>query len=126
MRVLIVDDTRSVHSFLRSFLVKLGISAVVDAFDGAEAVEILGGDTNFDLIFMDWEMPVLNGPGAVKVLKEKEISIPIIMMTTRNSIDDITQMLEAGVSEYLMKPFTIDILVDKINASSKKRIHYEV
>ena len=73
---------------------------------------------------MDWEMPVLNGLDTLSELKKKGVSIPVLIMTTKNSPEDIAQMLDRGASEYLMKPFTIDILFYKIELCTGKFISY--
>lgn len=114
-RILLVDDTRSIHAFVKD-LFKLNSNVVfTDAFNGKEAIDFLwGSKMDFDLILLDWEMPIMTGPETVVELKKRGCDIPILMMTTRNSPEEIAQMLEIGASEYLMKPFTSDILFEKI------------
>lgn len=114
-QILVIDDTRSVHAFVRSLLSKAEGISVTPAMNGSEAVDLLKSGKTFDLILLDWEMPVLNGPATLENLKELKVVTPVIMMTTKNSMEDIQRMLEAGVAEYLMKPFTVDILFEKIN-----------
>lgn len=123
--VLIIDDTKSVQAFVKSMLAKAKEISVQSAFNGAEAVEIFKKGTKFDLIFLDWEMPILNGPETFKTLRQMGVSTPVIMMTTKNASEDIQLMLEAGVSEYLMKPFTIDILFEKIEFVTGKEFKHE-
>lgn len=114
-RVLIVDDTKSVHAFLKSLLAKCPEVETISVFDGQQAVALLQEQRNFDLILLDWEMPNLNGPAAFKEFVNLRLCIPTMMMTTKNEPEDIQQMLGMGVAEYLMKPFTLDILLEKIN-----------
>ena len=122
--VLIVDDTRSVHAFLKELLSKSEGIAVESAFNGVEAIRTLQKNKNFDLILLDWEMPEMNGPDTVVELKRLGIQIPVMMMTTKNGADDITRMLILGVSEYLMKPFTIDILFEKMAFVTGRALNY--
>ena len=122
--VLVVDDTRSVHAFVRSLLAKAADIQVTSAYNGKEAVELLKGGKKFDLIFLDWEMPELNGPDTFQEMKGLGCTIPIVMMTTKNSPADIQRMLEQGVAEYLMKPFTIDILFEKLSFASGRNFDY--
>ena len=114
MRILIVDDSRSVHTFVKKLLQAMGTFEVVDAFHGSEGLKILNEDKKFDFVLLDWEMPVLDGPSTFQEIKRLKIDIPVMMMTSKNKQEEINQMLKAGVSEYIIKPFTEDIFRDKI------------
>jgi two-component system chemotaxis response regulator CheY len=114
-RILIVDDTKSIHTFVKELLKKRADLQFADAYNGQEAVEVINKSANeFDLVLLDWEMPIMTGPEALQAIKESGCNIPVIMMTTRNAPDEIAKLLEMGASEYLMKPFTADILLEKI------------
>ena len=123
-RILIIDDTKSVHAFVKNLLSKSNEIETTSVFNGALAVDLLKENRNFDLIFLDWEMPVLNGPAAFSELKKMGVTIPTIMMTTKNEPQDIQDMFNQGVAEYLMKPFTVDILFEKIEYVSGKVFKY--
>ena len=69
-------------------------------------------------------MPVLDGPSTFAEFNSRGIKTPTIMMTTKNSSEDIAKMLGMGVSEYLMKPFTIDILFEKMNSVLGQEVPY--
>lgn len=125
-QILIVDDTKAVHLFVKSLLAQCHEIKVTSVFDGQEAIDLFKTNTNFDLILLDWEMPRLNGPSTVTQMKERGLTIPVVMMTTKNSPQDIMKMLGMGVAEYLMKPFTIDILFDKLGSVSGKEFSYVV
>ena len=105
-RVLIVDDTRSVHAFVKNLLLKSPGIEVTSVYHGEEALETLKQKSDFDLILLDWEMPVLNGPDTLQAIKAMQLKTPVIMMTTKNDPDDIQRMFYLGIHEYLMKPFT--------------------
>ncbi len=123
-KILVVDDTRSVHAFVKALLAKAeGIESTV-ALDGLQAIEALRSGQSFDLILLDWEMPNLTGPETLRKMKEMGASIPTVMMTTKNSQEDIMTMLEAGAVEYIMKPFTIDILFEKISFATGRTFRY--
>lgn len=116
IKVLCVDDSKSVHAFLKQCLTEVTPN-ITSAFDGSQAIELFkSGQTGFDLIFLDWEMPIKTGPQTLDELKQMGITIPVIMLTSKNSAENISQMLAAGVAEYVMKPFTKEILVEKIQA----------
>lgn len=123
-KVLIVDDTKAVHAFVKTLLAKSPQILVTDVFDGQEAVDLLKKNQDFNLILLDWEMPILNGPSTFQEFLNMGIQIPTIMMTTKNAPEDIAKMLNMGVSEYLMKPFTIDILFEKIEFVSGQALPY--
>lgn len=114
MRILLIDDSKPVHTVVKECLEKFGFT-FHDAFDGTEAIEIVK-DNEFDFVFLDWEMPVMNGPATFDKLKEAGVNCPIVMLTSKNSPADIAMMLEKGVSDYVMKPFTEDILIEKIES----------
>lgn len=116
LKILCIDDSKSVHAFLKQCLSE--ISERVDSvYDGTQAIEVFKtGKRDFDIIFLDWEMPQKTGPETFEDLKKMGVNIPVIMLTSKNSADNISQMLSAGVSEYIMKPFTKEILVEKIQS----------
>ena len=117
MKVLSVDDAKSVHSFLKMCLSGTDVD-LAHAYSGEEALAILIGDskTEFDLILLDWEMPGLTGPDVLVKLKEANLTTPVIMLTSRNKPEDIMKILELGAVEYIMKPFTQDLIQEKINS----------
>lgn len=124
MRVLVVDDIMSARLFIVSLLSKLGINEVVQAENGSQALTILRSDKKFDVIFMDWKMPVMTGPEAISVLRYQGNRIPIVMITSHRSGEEVGQVLKLGVSEYLLKPFDIHFLIHKIHRVTGKEFRY--
>lgn len=114
LKILIVDDTKSVHSYVKALCKNLDIH-FSSAFDGEEALSCLEENQDIDLIFLDWEMPKMDGPETLRNLGLRGSSVPVVMMTTKNSFDDVSSMLNAGASDYMMKPFTVDILQEKLS-----------
>jgi two-component system chemotaxis response regulator CheY len=121
--ILIIDDTRSVHAFLRSVLSPFTELTLTSVANGSEGLVTLQSGKSFDLILLDWEMPVMDGPTTFASLRANGCHTPVIMMTTKNEPDDISRMLRAGVNEYMMKPFTLDIILEKIEFATGKVIH---
>jgi len=113
-KILMIDDSKTVHSYVKNLLLPFHEILVHSVFDGAEALQFLKTESDFNIIFLDWEMPKLNGPATFLELKKSNCKVPVLMMTTKNKVTDIAYMLELGVNEYLMKPFTVDILLEKI------------
>lgn len=114
-KFLLIDDSKSVHAYLRQCLEPFA-STIVDCQDGQEGVEHLKANQDYDLIFLDWEMPRMDGPTAFEEMKKMDLSIPVVMLTSKNDPLDIMKMIEAGVVDYLLKPFTADIIESKVKS----------
>lgn len=125
MRVLVVDDASSARAYVVSMLKRLGIDQIVQVEDGSKALTLLKKDKNFNMIIMDWHMPVMDGLEATAVLKHQGNTIPILMMSGKDRPEDIERVLQMGVSAYLTKPFTLDHLADKINFVIEEAIDEE-
>lgn len=126
MDILIIDDTRSVHAFVKNLLSNASGIQVMSAMNGQEGWYELQKGKVFDLILLDWEMPIMDGPTTLIKIKSSGVSTPVIMMTTKNEPEDIERILGLGASEYLMKPFTVDILFEKIGFVLGRSIPYAV
>lgn len=124
IKILIIDDTRSVHMFVKKLLSQGHVDQVISVYNGQEALDLLKSNTDFDLIFLDWNMPIMEGPETLQNIRKMGIQIPVVMMTTLSSEENINKMLELGVSEYMIKPFTVDILFQKIEFVLGKAIPY--
>ncbi len=84
--------------------------------DGLAGIEQLKKNQNYDMIFLDWEMPIMDGPTAFDEMKKMNLKIPVVMLTSKNDPMDIMRMIEAGVVDYLLKPFTADIIESKVKS----------
>jgi two-component system chemotaxis response regulator CheY len=115
MKCLIVDDSATMRRILVNALKGIGYADVVEAGDGQEALSKLTPDVA--LVITDWNMPVMGGLDFVKALRAspETSQIPILMVTTRSAKEDILQAVEAGVSSYILKPFTPPVLKEKID-----------
>lgn len=113
-KILCIDDSKSIHAFLEECLVPI-TETIEHVYNGQEAVDKLKTNLNaFDIIILDWEMPVKDGPTTFKELSSLGLKTPVFMLTSKNNPADIMLMIEAGVTEYMMKPFTADIIIEKI------------
>jgi two-component system chemotaxis response regulator CheY len=115
MRALVIDDSRAMRSILRSILASLDFE-VEEAADGRQAVDILSRDQKFDLALVDWNLPEMSGLEVViEVRKDSRLAgLPLLMVTTETEFERVTQALQAGANEYIMKPFDRDMLLDKL------------
>lgn len=109
MRALIVDDSRSMRMILGRVLRELGVETL-EAGNGLEALEALTAQTKPDVVLVDWHMPEMNGLEFVRAARAQPrlLMLPIMMVTSEAEEALIQQALDAGASEYLMKPFTAE------------------
>ncbi len=115
MRALVVDDSRAIRSIIGKTLKELGFE-LSEAADGREALERLDGAGWVDLMLVDWNMPVMNGFEflcAVRRRAEWKDSV-VIMVSTETELSQMQRALDAGANEYVMKPFTGDVLREKL------------
>ena len=115
MRALVIDDSRAMRSILRGILAGLDFE-VEEASDGRQAVEILTDDQDFDIALVDWNLPELSGLEVVtEVRRDPRLAgMPLLMVTTETEFEKVTQALQAGANEYIMKPFDREMLLDKL------------
>jgi two-component system chemotaxis response regulator CheY len=113
---LVVDDSKATRMILARTLKEFGY-AVTEAGDGKEALaELTHLEQVPELILTDWNMPVMNGLEFLREVRKVErfAASTVVMVTTRTEMDQIVLALEAGANEYVMKPFTKEILGDKL------------
>jgi two-component system chemotaxis response regulator CheY len=114
-KAMVVDDSRAVRLILSRILRQVGYD-VCEAADGQEALARLAGGESVSLILVDWNMPNLDGLGFVRCLRSDPCNdaVKVMMVTTETEMDRMVTALEAGANEYVMKPFTADIISDKL------------
>jgi two-component system chemotaxis response regulator CheY len=95
----------------------VGFDNIIEAENGAEAIEKLAGQA-IDLVVTDWNMPEMNGAELVQVLRSlpQYQEVPIVMVTTRGMQEDVITAMKLGVNGYIIKPFTPEILGEKIKS----------
>ena len=115
MRALVIDDSKAIRLILGQILKELGFE-VCSASHGIEALERLKEVGKVDLALVDWNMPEMNGFDFVCAVRkeEKYNDMRMMMVTTETEMAQVIKALEAGANEYVMKPFTKDIIREKI------------
>lgn len=115
MIAIIIDDSRAMRRILRQIVTNLGF-AVVEAENGLQGLERLEQCQRVDLVLVDWNMPVMNGIEFVKSVRAKSEyeRVRLVMVTTETEPTRMARALMAGVDEFVMKPFTEEILVEKL------------
>ena len=122
MRILMVDDSRTMRNIQKNVLKVLGDPACTEANDGMEALTCVASHPEgFDLMLVDWNMPHMDGLTLVKRLREKDKVTPIIMVTTEAEKTRIIEAIKAGVNNYVIKPFTPDALLERVKQTLAKR-----
>jgi two-component system chemotaxis response regulator CheY len=118
VRALVVDDSRATRMILRKILESIGFE-VEQAENGRVALELLQSWVPYDvpdLALVDWNMPEMNGLELIEVVRDLQDfdAMKIIMCTTETEVSQMTLAMLSGANEYVMKPFTADIIVDKM------------
>lgn len=115
MKFLVVDDSATMRRIVINSLQRIGYKDVAEAGDGREALDRL--DPSIEFIITDWNMPNMSGIDFVRALRARPdgAGIPVLMVTTRSVKEDILAAIEAGVNNYVVKPFTPQVLKEKID-----------
>ena len=114
MKVLVVDDSGVMRKIIIRSLNAVGVTEIVEAGDGQEGFNQFKAD-DFDLVLTDWNMPVRNGLELVTDIRATGSKVPIMMVTTEAQKNQVITAIQAGVTDYLTKPFDNDSLRKKLD-----------
>ena len=122
MKVLVVDDFATMRRIIKNVLRQIGFTQILEADDGSTALGVLK-ENKVDLIISDWNMPQMNGLDLLKAVRKEEPTkvIPFVMVTAEAQKDNVLQAVQAGVSNYIVKPFTADAVKEKLNQIFEKK-----
>jgi two-component system chemotaxis response regulator CheY len=115
MKALIVDDSRAMRLIIGKILTEIGFE-IIEAKDGAEAMKYFDGTGQVDLALVDWNLPNMNGLELITYIRSNPLNndICVIMCTSETEKSRVTDALNAGANEYVMKPFTRDVMLAKL------------
>ncbi|HEX9157056.1 MAG TPA: chemotaxis response regulator CheY [Syntrophales bacterium] len=115
LKILIVDDFATMRKVIRNLLKQGGFENVAEAEDGAAALKVLKSQP-FDFVISDWNMPNMSGLELLKAVRADEElkGLPFLMVTAEALKDNVVAAVKAGVSNYIVKPFTAEVLNEKI------------
>jgi two-component system chemotaxis response regulator CheY len=118
MKILVVDDSSTMRRIIKNTLNHLGYKDLLEAEDGVQAWETLAANADVNVLVTDWNMPNMNGLELVKKVRaeSKYLDMPIIMVTTEGGKAEVITALKAGVNNYIVKPFTPQVLKEKLEA----------
>ena len=119
MKILLVDDSRTILNIQKNVLKQLGHEDVVEAEDGVQALTQYG-IAKPDLMLVDWNMPNMDGITLIRKIRETDRKTPIIMCTTEAEKSRVLEAVKAGVNNYIVKPFTVESLGEKISQTMAK------
>ena len=121
MRILIVDDSSTMRRIIGNVVQQLGISKedFDEAEDGVVAWKLFQEKNNYDVVLTDWNMPNMNGLDLVKHIRTADKKVPIVMITTEGGKGEVITALKAGENNYIVKPFSADILKEKLDGLVK-------
>jgi two-component system chemotaxis response regulator CheY len=116
MKILVVDDMSTMRRIVKNIVKQLGFANVDEAENGQEALVKLKSES-FGLVISDWNMPVMTGIDLLRAIRadDKLKAIPVLMVTAEAQKENLVEAIQAGVSNYIVKPFTAEILQEKMN-----------
>ena len=117
LQVLVVDDNAFMRTVVRGLLNNIGVKGVIEAGDGIAALDKIREETP-DVVILDWEMPLLNGPELVRIVRSPGIfptpDLPIIMLSAHGEQRRILESVKLGVNEFLCKPVSAKSLFERL------------
>lgn len=118
MKILVVDDSSTMRRIIKNTLARLDHKDILEGADGLEGWTALDANPDVEMLITDWNMPEMNGLELVKKVRadSRFTELPIIMVTTEGGKSEVIVALKAGVNNYIVKPFTPQILKEKLAA----------
>lgn len=122
MKVLVVDDFATMRKIVRNILKQIGFEDITEAEDGSVALRLLKNEP-VGLVVTDWNMPNMSGLDLLREIRQnpRTAKIPVLMVTAEGLKDNVLEAVKAGVNNYVVKPFTAEVLQEKIETIFKKQ-----
>ena len=116
MKILVVDDMSTMRSIIRATLEQLGFVKIEEAEDGQAALKKLRAGS-FAFVISDWNMPGMTGIDLLRIIRsdDKLKAIPVLMVTAEAKKENLVEAIQAGVTNFIVKPFTAEVLQEKMN-----------
>jgi len=121
MKVLVADDFATMRKIVRNILKQIGFDDIVEAEDGQAAMQVLRNE-NIGLVVTDWNMPNMSGLELLQKIRTnpKTANLPVLMVTAEGLKENVVTAVKAGVNNYVVKPFTAEVLQEKLEQIFKK------
>jgi two-component system chemotaxis response regulator CheY len=120
MKIMLIDDSKTMRNIQRSVLTQLGYTQIEEACDGQDALSKVQAFQP-ELLLVDWNMPNMDGLSFVKAFRQQNKATPVIMVTTESEKARVIEAIKAGVNNYVIKPFTPDLLSQRISETLAKK-----
>ncbi len=116
MKILVVEDSSTIKKIIKATIESMGYTAILEASDGAEAMQTIDANPDINLVITDKNMPNMDGVELTRLIRSKEAtsSISVVMITSESAKEDIANAMEIGVTDYIVKPVTQQILREKL------------
>lgn len=116
MKVLLVDDSATMRRIQKTQLTALGVTDVVEAGNGDEALGVLSSTPGIEIVLLDWNMPIMNGIDCLKAIRANAgyAKLKVFMCTSESEKSKVMEALQAGANNYIVKPFTPEALKEKL------------
>ncbi len=116
MKLMLVDDSSTMRRIQKTQLTNLGVSTVIEAENGEQALSVLSENMPVDVVLLDWNMPVMDGITFLRQARTKPEykDVKIIMCTSESEKERVVEALKAGANNYIVKPFTPQALKEKL------------
>jgi two-component system chemotaxis response regulator CheY len=117
MKILVVDDFSTMRRIIKNILKQIGFTNVDEAENGQAALAKIGDGGNYDFVISDWNMPEMTGIELLKQVRANEATkdLPFLMVTAEAKKENVVEAVKAGVNNYIVKPFTAEVLQEKIS-----------
>jgi two-component system, chemotaxis family, chemotaxis protein CheY len=125
-RFLVIDDMPTLRDLVKHQLKALGYQNIIEAADGEQGIRILqqadSSGVKIDFVVSDWNMPKVSGLDLLKMVRAQQqwIALPFVLLTSESERDHVTEAILAGVSQYIVKPFTAKSFEEKLNSAWNK------
>ena len=118
MKLVVVDDSSTMRRIIKNTLARLGYKDILEGEDGVQGWAVVDSNPDLGMLITDWNMPEMNGLELVKKVRAdaRFVDLPIIMVTTEGGKAEVITALKAGVNNYIVKPFTPQVLKEKLAA----------
>ena len=116
MRALVIDDSKAMRIILKGVLKQVGFGEILEAENGRQGLDLLTANPAMDCVLVDWYMPEMDGRTFIRTVRADPAydGLPVIMVTSESDATNMASALLAGASEYVIKPFTRDAIVEKL------------
>lgn len=123
MKIIVVDDFATMRKIIKNLLKQVGYNNIIEAEDGVQALGVLKSE-KVDFIISDWNMPNMTGIELLKTVRaDSDLSgLPFLMVTAEGLKENVVMAVKEGVSNYIMKPFTAEVLHEKIEKIILKKL----